>query len=98
MNTGSEPRSAETLLIVDDDAALTELVQRMVEREGYTTLVAHDVRSALQIFEANGHAIDLVITDLVMAGIDGRALAFEIMRRNPDVHILVSTGLHSGEV
>ncbi len=98
MSIESEPRRTETLLIVDDDEALTELVQRMVEREGYNTLVAHNVKTAIELFEANREVIDLVVTDLVMSGEEGRALAFELMRSRPGVRILVSTGLHSDAV
>jgi DNA-binding response OmpR family regulator len=85
--------SAQTLLIVDDDESLVQLVKKMVERQGYHALVATNAADALEEYHANRATIDLVITDLVMSGTDGRAFARSLLQSNPQVRILVSTGL-----
>ena len=85
--------SAGTLLIVDDDEALVQLVKKMVERQGYDALIATNAADALEAYQARRDQIDLVITDLVMSGTDGRAFARSLLELNPDVRILVSTGL-----
>lgn len=82
----------QTLLIVDDEEMLVELVCRMVRRRGFDTVTATNATEALQIYEERASEINLVITDLMMPGMDGRALAAELLTRNPALRILVSTG------
>src|SRR5213593_497203 len=83
----------ETLLIVDDDLALAELLNRIVERHGYEALIATSVEDARKLYESHRERIALVIADLVMAGSDGAALAIELLKGHPGVRLLVSTGL-----
>jgi two-component system, cell cycle sensor histidine kinase and response regulator CckA len=91
--SGEERSSAgQTLLIVDDEEMLVELVRRMVIRQGYSALIATSGEEALSLYEQDKDKINLVITDLIMPGMDGKALAEELMRRDPNVRILVSTG------
>ena len=85
--------SAGTLLIVDDDESLVQLVKKMVERQGYNALIATNAGDALETYKVRRDEINLVITDLVMSGTDGRAFARSLLEVNPDVRILVSTGL-----
>ena len=87
--------TTRTLLIVDDDESLVQLVKKMVERQGYRALVATSAGDALETYRSNRDGIDLVITDLVMSGTDGRAFARSLLEMNPDVRILVSTGLRN---
>jgi two-component system cell cycle sensor histidine kinase/response regulator CckA len=82
----------ETLLIVDDEEVLVELLRRLVERHGYRAFAASSGREALEIYEANRGEIDLVLTDLMMPEMDGKQLAQELLRRDPNVRILISTG------
>ena len=83
---------SRTLLLVDDEEMLVELLRRMLHRRGYETIVAYGAKEGLAAYEENKDKIDLVITDLVMPGTDGRALAEELMRRDSNLPILVSTG------
>jgi two-component system cell cycle sensor histidine kinase/response regulator CckA len=83
---------SHTLLLVDDEEMLVELLRRMLHRRGYETIVAYGAKEGLAAYEENKDKIDLVITDLVMPGTDGRALAEELMRRDANLPILVSTG------
>src|ERR1051325_7322454 len=88
----ARPGEGKTLLIVDDEERLVELLRRMVLRQGYEALVANSAEEGLQVYEQNRDRIDLVITDLVMPGMDGKALAQELLRRDPTIRILISTG------
>jgi CheY-like chemotaxis protein len=81
-----------TVLVVDDEEMLVELVCRMVHRRGFETVTATSATDALKLYDSFAPQIDLVITDLMMPGMDGRALAAELLRRNPGIRILVSTG------
>jgi CheY-like chemotaxis protein len=92
MSEESKAGAGQTLLIVDDEEMLVELVRRMVVRQGYTAIIATSGDEALDLYEQDKDHIDLVITDLIMPGMDGKTLAEELMRRNPGVRILVSTG------
>lgn len=83
---------AVTLLIVDDEEMLVELLHRLVTRHGYAAVSAVSAKEALTVFEANRGKIDLVITDLMMPDMDGKQLAQELLRRDPATRILISTG------
>ena len=83
---------ATTLLIVDDEEMLVELLLRLVERHGYRALSATSGKDALKLFDENRGKIDLVITDLMMPEMDGKQLATELLKRDSTVRILISTG------
>ena len=84
--------SAANLLIVDDEEMLVELLRRIVVRLGYHAISALSVKEALEIYEAQKETIDLIITDLVMPDVGGRALALQLLQKYPNVRILISTG------
>ena len=88
------PGQADTILIVDDDDALVPLIRRMVERMGFKTVVAPNAEEGIQAYRDRRDCIAVVITDLMMSGTDGRAFARQLLTENPDVRILISTGLN----
>jgi two-component system, cell cycle sensor histidine kinase and response regulator CckA len=88
----AEAAGGQTVLVVDDEEMLVELVCRMVQRRGFETVTATNAVDALRLYEERSPEIRLVITDLMMPGMDGRALTAELLKRNPNVRILVSTG------
>ncbi len=92
MEQGGAAGTPKTLLVVDDEDMLVELLNRMLSRQGYQVVSAHSATEALSLYEERKQDIDLVITDLVMPGMDGRQLAEELLRRDPATRILVSTG------
>jgi CheY-like chemotaxis protein len=63
------PRPA--ILVIDDEPSVRELLRRVLEPEGYTVLTAESGAEALRIWERAGQQIRLVISDVVMAGMDG---------------------------
>ena len=76
------------VLVVDDEPGLRELVCRTLQAEGYRTLEAGQGAEALEAIEAEPDAIDLVVTDVVMPGMDGRELGRRLAQRWPDLPIL----------
>jgi two-component system, cell cycle sensor histidine kinase and response regulator CckA len=82
----------ETILLVEDDQAVREVTVRVLKKHGYTILAAHTGSEALEIFESHKDQIALAITDLVMPGIPGIELAFELRSRNPQLPILFMSG------
>ncbi|HSR95849.1 MAG TPA: response regulator, partial [Kofleriaceae bacterium] len=81
----------ETLLVVEDEAAVRRAVQRNLERLGYRVITAYDGEDALRIAD-NEIGFDLVLSDVVMPGIDGPELACRLRARWPDLPVLFVTG------
>jgi two-component system, cell cycle sensor histidine kinase and response regulator CckA len=80
------------ILLVEDQAQVRLLLARRLRHAGFEVIEAGDGREALQRFEAFGERPDLVLTDVVMPEMDGRALAAELARRAPEVPILFMSG------
>lgn len=85
---------AGTILIIDDDEVLSELLKRMVERAGFRAVAASNCDDALEIYRAQGREIAVVITDLMLGGGSGRGLVQDLLRLDPDVRVLVTTGFY----
>jgi two-component system cell cycle sensor histidine kinase/response regulator CckA len=82
----------QTILVVDDDRALRTLICRSLTKHGFEALEAIDAESALVLFHANQSRIALVISDMVMPGMDGPALMRELLHTRPDLNVLFITG------
>ncbi|MBY0247101.1 MAG: response regulator [Nitrospiraceae bacterium] len=83
---------AETILLVEDDAALRTLTQRVLERNGYTVLVASGLEEAGRTADEHKGAIHLLLTDVVMPGGSGPDVAARLGARFPDLRILYMSG------
>src|SRR6476620_3836746 len=84
--SGKEPR--QTVLVVDDEEGLRTLVCRTLRAEGYGTLEAAHGAEALEVIEKAVEPVDLVVTDVVMPGMDGRELGRRLAQRWPTLPIL----------
>lgn len=88
--------SGETVLVVEDARSLRDLICEVLNKFGCTVLSARNAQEALQIVRERKPAIDLLLTDVVMPGMDGAALAKEVRSLCPETKILYMTG-YSGE-
>jgi DNA-binding NtrC family response regulator len=86
---------AERLLVVDDEASLCESLKRVFDREGYDVLTAPDAETALALYE--GGAVDLIISDILLPGMDGIEFLEAIKKQAPDQIIIVMTAYASIE-
>ena len=86
------PTGTGTILVVDDDDLVRAATRRSVEQGGYTVLEASSGDDALTRFEANRRAIRLVLTDIVMPGMSGIALAAAIASIDPLLPIVLMSG------
>src|SRR5262245_42771902 len=77
------------ILLIDDESQNLEALATVVERDGYTPVKASSGEVALRLLEHE--AIDLVITDLKMPGMDGFALLKKIKAQQPNVAVIVIT-------
>ena len=76
------------ILLVDDEKKITEVVKAYLDKEGYNTLVAHDGKEALNLFESN--EFDLIILDRMLPDISGEEIC-EKIRQTSLVHIIMLT-------
>ena len=85
-------RGQETILLVEDETNLRRLARQYLETQGYKILEAEDGAAALQIVDGYKGAIDLLLTDVIMPGMNGRELATQIGKLLPDVRVLYCGG------
>jgi len=85
-------QGTETILLVDDEAAIIAVGRAMLERLGYRVMVAQGGEAAIAAVETNGAEIDLVILDMIMPGIDGGKAFDRIRALRPDIPVLLSSG------
>ncbi len=83
----------ERILVVDDDKDFVEMYQALLSQHGYRVTSFVRAADALEHFEAQPDAFDVVITDHIMPGMSGIELARRLIEIRPDVPILLSTGL-----
>ena len=88
--------SGETVLVVEDARPLRDLICQALSELGCTVLSARDGQEALRMVKEKESAIDLLLTDVIMPGMNGPALAKEIRSLRPGTKILYMTG-YSGE-
>ena len=96
---GEVPRGKETILVVEDEPVLRNLANVILEGCGYQVLEAGTGRQALEVWNRNPNAIDLVLTDMVMPeGVSGVDLAHKLLEKRPDVKIIFASGYSVDEL
>jgi CheY-like chemotaxis protein len=92
------PGRGELILVVEDDEGVRWMTRRILVDAGYQVLEAADGKSALELLRRDGAAVQLVVTDVVMPGLSGRALADELARLRPGIPIVFTSGYTDGEI
>jgi DNA-binding NtrC family response regulator len=82
----------ETILLVEDEAALRKLTRNLLELGGYTVLEAESVHDAAEIGRQYGSTIHLLLTDVVMPGMNGPELARQLAATRPEIKVLYMSG------
>jgi CheY-like chemotaxis protein len=82
----------ETVLVVEDEAIVLNMTRAMLQRLGYTVLAAGTPGEALKLAAAHADHLDLLITDVVMSGMNGRDLANRLVAQFPTVKVLFVSG------
>jgi PAS domain S-box-containing protein len=85
-------RGHETILLVEDEATLRVLVKQYLQNQGYTVLEAPDGAAAIRISAEHPRPIHLLLTDVIMPGINGRELAKRITTERPETKVLYVSG------
>jgi PAS domain S-box-containing protein len=86
------PRGKEKILYVDDETALAEIGKQMLEYLGYRVESKTNPLDALELFKVDPYLFDLVVTDMAMPLMTGKALAKELMNIRPDIPIILTSG------
>jgi CheY-like chemotaxis protein len=94
----SPEKRPEGVLLVDDEIVMLELGKELLDEKGYRVFVAPDGPAALEIYRKNRDAIDIVVLDLVMPGMDGGQVYVELKKMNPRVRAFFCTGYMSDKV
>jgi CheY-like chemotaxis protein len=89
---GNTLASAETILFVEDEAFVWAVTCEVLQAAGYRVLTAKNSEEALRIFGERRGDVELLLTDVVLPGETGRALACRLRRENPGLKILLVTG------
>jgi two-component system, cell cycle sensor histidine kinase and response regulator CckA len=88
----SLPRGTETVLLVEDETGVRELVRDLLGRCGYTVFEATDAAEAIAVFARHGDDIHLLVTDVVMPQMNGRQLAERFLTERPALKVLYMSG------
>jgi len=85
-------RQPGTVLLVEDEESVRELVRTTLERQGYTVLDTGQGDVAVQMAASHAGRIDILISDLVLPGIGGRELGLKVSESHPETKILFVSG------
>ncbi len=83
---------SETVLVVEDEADVRAYLAETLQELNYRVREAPDGAAALALLDADPFPIDLLLTDIVMPGMNGRQLADELQKRQPSLKVLFMTG------
>jgi nitrogen-specific signal transduction histidine kinase len=90
--SGLSRRGTETVLLVEDEPAVRTLAKAILERHGYTVLVAESGAAALDVVGRDPRPIHALLTDLVMPGMNGRDLASRVAALRPSIKVVIMSG------
>jgi PAS domain S-box-containing protein len=85
-------RGTETILLVEDQEGIREVVREALERRGYRVLCAHDGNRALEIASENTNVVDLLLSDIIMPNLSGPELAQRLADSRPMMKVVFMSG------
>jgi PAS domain S-box-containing protein len=87
----------ETILVIEDETALRELMKEILSRNGYTVLDAKDGEQGVYVYRRSWRSIDLVLSDIGLPRLSGEGVLRELEKINPAVKLIFCTGFLDGE-
>jgi PAS domain S-box-containing protein len=88
---------SETVLVVEDDADVRQMIATVLAGQGYATLSAVDGKDGIRVFTEHRNSIDLVILDVVMPGRNGKEVFDEIRKMEPQTKVIFVSG-YTGDI
>ncbi len=95
--TVAPARAKTTILLVEDDDIMRKMTRKLLEEHGYDVVEAVDGNAAMECVEAHENGIDLLLTDVVMRGLSGPALAARLGESHPSLKVVFMSG-YTGEL
>jgi CheY-like chemotaxis protein len=92
------PRGHETILLVEDQDALREMILEVLVEHGYTLLAAANGAEALEVARRHAGPLHLLLTDVVMPGMSGRELTERLLAERPGLRVLHMSGYTNGSI
>jgi two-component system cell cycle sensor histidine kinase/response regulator CckA len=92
------PSGNETILLVEDDVGVRDLARLLLKAHGYHVLEARDGQQALRLAASYSGSIHLLLTDVVMPGMNGAAVAEQLAQTHPDLKTLFMSGYTGGAI
>ena len=90
--------NSPTILAVDDDQLVLQLLGEVLRSAGYQVLTANGGWNAISTYESLGAPIHLLLTDVIMPDLTGPVLAERLRSRQPDVQVLFISGFHDADL
>jgi len=88
----------ETVLLVEDESSLREVISQYLNSKGYSVLIAEHGAAALQICKKRERRIDLLLTDFIMPGMRGPEVAREVLKVYPEARVIFMSGYADREM
>lgn len=86
------------VLVVEDERAVRQLIAKVLRRRGFVVLEAEDAESALRLFGDQAADIALLLTDVVLPGMDGERLAASLAAAHPGLRVIFMSGFEEDEL
>lgn len=96
--SGGSTRGETVVLVVDDDPGVRQVAARVLERAGYRVLQASEGAEAIEIARVHRGPLHLLLTDVVMPGMNGRELGERLSRERPETRVLYMSAYTEDEV
>jgi CheY-like chemotaxis protein len=92
MTTSGRPDNRKTVLLVEDEDVLLELLRGMLEANGFNVLIAMDGLEAIRLYKERGSEIAVVLTDMGLPALGGWEVLEEILKMNPSAKVICASG------
>lgn len=92
METRNEPVPHKTILLVEDEDFVRNVTREVLELHGYQVIEATDADEGLELYRENVDIIDLLLTDVVMPGRNGREFANQLLATRPSLKVIFMSG------
>ena len=91
-------RGSETILLVEDDDTLRNLAKKILQKHGYSVLDAHNGEKALRVTDKHHGPLHLILTDVVMPGMNGREVVERLQSLRQEIKVLYMSGYLDNEI
>jgi signal transduction histidine kinase/DNA-binding response OmpR family regulator len=92
------PRGSETILVVEDEAMIREIIGVTLVERGFTVLAAHNGEEALRISEGHPGLIHVLLCDVILPGASGREVSRTLVAKRPDMRVIYMSGYTSNAI